>query len=174
MIRLTWETGNFDTVNLVLGSNLDLLELIQNIKFGQVETGVTVDHGRVLHDDQVEPTATSSSTSDDTVLGSDLLQSLSNGVELLRGERSTTDSGGVGLDDTNDLLDGEGRDTQTGNDTTDRGSRRGDVGVRSVVNVEHERVGTFHEDSLARSEGLVHEGRAIDNVGSKSLSKGLR
>lgn len=119
IVKIGGETLDLLAVQDVLGGDLDFLKLVEDIQFGQVQTGVTVNEGRVSHDDQVEPTTTTSSTSGDTPLGSDFLQVNTDVVQLLRGEGTTTNSGGVGLDDTDDLLDDHGWDSKTGADTSD-------------------------------------------------------
>ena len=72
--RRTRETFELLAIQQVLGSDLDLLELVQDVELGQVERSVAVDQSRVLHDDQIEPTASSASSSRSTVLGSNLLE----------------------------------------------------------------------------------------------------
>lgn len=94
-------------------------------------------------------------------------------VELLGGERSSTNSGSVSLDDTDDGLDHHRGNTQTGANTADRGSTRRDVGVGSVIDIEHERIRTFDEDSLVLLNLLVQEGGSIDNEGLQSFRDGL-
>jgi hypothetical protein len=140
---LTWEALDLDTVKLVAGSDLDLLETVQNIKLGQVQFGIAVDHGRVPHDDQIEPTASPPSTSGGSPLGTNLLQGVSDLFNVFSRERSTSDSSSVGLDDTDDSLEGEWRDTETGHDTSDGGRGGSNVWVGSVVEIQHEGIGTL-------------------------------
>lgn len=85
-------------------------------------------------------------------------------VELLGRERSRSDARRVGLDDSNDLSDRFGRQSQASADSSDSSRRRGDVGVRSKVEVEHESVGALDEDALVRRHGLVEKGRSVDDV----------
>lgn len=173
-ILLTRETFNLNAINLVASGDLDLFEAVKNIKFGKVETSVTIDHGGVLHNDQVEPSTSPSSASDGTVLGTDLLQGLTNGSKILGRERTATNSSSVGLDDTDDTLDSEWGDTESANDTTNRGGRRSNEGVGTVVKIKHKGVGTLNEDALARAQSIVHEGGSVHNEGSETLGKGLK
>lgn len=62
---LTREAFELLTVQDVFCSDLDLLETIENIELGQVQRGVTVDHGRVLEHDEIEPTAATTTTGSD-------------------------------------------------------------------------------------------------------------
>ena len=171
-LKLTREAVNLDTVQLVPNSHLDLFEPVQNIELGQVETGVAVDHGRVLHDDQVQPTTATTTAGSGTVLSTDLLEGVADIAEVFGREGSTAHTGGVRLDDTNDLFDHLRGETETGADTANGGSRRCDKGIRSVVNVQHERIGTFDEDPLAALERVVQECGTVDNVRAETLGKG--
>jgi hypothetical protein len=172
-VPLTWEAVDLHAVNLVARSNLDLLKAVEDVELGEVERSVPIDHGRVTHDHEVEPTTTPSASGDGTVLGTNLLEGLADGAEVFGGERTAADTGRVRLDDTDDLLDGERRDTEAGDDTADRGRRGGHEGVRAVVDVEHERVGALDEDALARSQRVVHVRGAVDDERAKSVGKGL-
>jgi hypothetical protein len=169
----TWETRDLDTVKLVPDSYLDFLKAIKNVQLGQVQFGVTVDHGRVPHDDQIEPSTSPPPSSSCTPFSTDFLQSVSNLGSVLGRERSTSDSGSVGFDDTYNSLEGERSDTETGHDSSDSGRGRGHVGVGSVVEIKHEGVGSLDKDPLSRLKGFMDIGRSIDNVGSESLSECL-
>jgi len=96
-------------VEEVLGTDLDRVEIVEDVEFRQVERSVTVDQRRVLHDDKIQPSASTSSTSRDAEFGSDFLKMLSDRVELLSGERSSSDSGGVSLDYSDGFSDRTGR-----------------------------------------------------------------
>lgn len=73
-IRLTREPFDLLPINLVTRGDLDLLEPIEHVELGQVERGVPVDHGRITHDDEIEPTRPPPSTGRDTPFGTDFLQ----------------------------------------------------------------------------------------------------
>jgi hypothetical protein len=73
-LKLTRETFDLLPINLVTRGDLDLLEPIEHVELGQVERGVPVDHGRITHDDEIEPTRPPPSTGRDTPLGADFLQ----------------------------------------------------------------------------------------------------
>lgn len=94
-------------------------------------------------------------------------------VELLGGKGSSSNSGRVSLGDTNDLSNLLGRDTESGADTTDGRGGRGDVGVGTKVEVEHERVGTLDQDALVRLERFVHERHSVDDEGLQLLGEDL-
>ena len=52
----------------VLGRDLDLGEVVENVELGEVERVVAVDEGGVLHDDEVEPAAASATAGRGAVL----------------------------------------------------------------------------------------------------------
>lgn len=156
---------------LVANGNLELLQLVQNVQLGDVQTGIAVDPGGVLEDNEIEPSTSSSSTSGDTELGTNLLEVLSDVVELLGRERSGSDSGGVSLDNTVDVSDGGGGHTEAGADTSNAGVGGGDVRVGSKVEIQHQSVGSLNEDSLVGLESLVHEGDGVDHEGSQIVGE---
>lgn len=158
------------TVVLVANGNLELLQLVQNIQLGDIQAGVAVDPGGVLEHDQIEPSTSSSSAGGDTKLGTNLLQVLSDIVELLGGEGTSANSGGVGLDNTVDVSNGGG-DTQTSANTSDSGVGGGDVRIGTKVEIQHQSVGSLDEDSLVGLDGLVHEGDGVDDEGSQIVSE---
>lgn len=86
-------------------------------------------------------------------------------VELLRRERSSTDTSSVSLDDTDDLSNSLGRESESSANSSNAGRGRSDEGVSTKVEVEHQGVGAFDEDALLGEEGFVEEGRAVDDVG---------
>jgi hypothetical protein len=70
----------------VCGSDLELLKVIENIEFGEVEGGVVVASVRVLHDNKIKPSTTALATCCNTNLVADLLELFADLVELLGGE----------------------------------------------------------------------------------------
>ena len=57
----------------VLGRDLDFSEVVEDVELGEVERVVAVDERGVLHDDEVEPAATSTAASRGAVLAADFL-----------------------------------------------------------------------------------------------------
>ena len=171
-LKVGREAGKLLAVDEVADADLDLLQVVEYVELGDVEARVAVDEARVLHHHQVEPTASTPAARSDTVLGTDLLEVVSNIVEQLGGERSHADTGGVGLHDPNHITDSGRRDAETSADTTDRSGRACDEGVGTKVNVEHESVGTLDEHASVVGQRSVDEGDTIDNVRAQSLGKG--
>lgn len=72
----------------IRNTDLDLIEVVENVELGEVQRGVMVDCLRVAREDEVEPTAATTAASRDAKLLTGLLELLANLVELLRGEGS--------------------------------------------------------------------------------------
>lgn len=104
-----------------------------------------VNGGRVSEENKIEPTATAAASSGDTDLAADGLKLLANLVDLLGGEWAATNSGLVSLDDTDNFLQLEGREGETGKDTTNASVGRSNHGVSAPVNVESQSVGSLDE-----------------------------
>lgn len=90
---------------LVADGDLDGGEGIEDVELGEVESRVVVQVVRVLDDDQVEPAAAAGAASGDTDFVANLLELLARLVQQFRGESAAADTGGVGLDDTDDVVD---------------------------------------------------------------------
>lgn len=69
-------------------------------------------------------------------------------IQLLSRERTPTNSRRISLHHTNGLPNLLRRDSQSSADSSDRGRRGGNERVGSVIEIEHESVGSFDEDSL--------------------------
>lgn len=88
VIYFTWESGQFLSISKVLDSNLDFRELIEDIKFGQVEAIVSVYQGGVLHNNKIEPATASSAACCSSVLATDFLEVRANILYIWREVRS--------------------------------------------------------------------------------------
>lgn len=158
-----WERWQSLAVDLVGGTDLQLLEVVEDIKLGQVEGSVVVDGGRVLEKDQVEPTTSPFPASGDANFSANGLELLSDLVDLLGWEWTATDSGLVGLDHTNDLLQLEWRDTKTGEDTTNTSVGGGNHWIGTPVNVQQQGVSALNQHwgvallSALDERDLVHD-----------------
>lgn len=70
----TWESRKLFPANHVLGRDLDLGEVVKDIKLGEIEAVIAVDETRVFHHDQVQPSTTPPPAGSHTPLPSNLLQ----------------------------------------------------------------------------------------------------
>lgn len=150
-------------VNLVGNGSLDLVKVIENVQLCKVPRCVVVDGVRVLDNDQIEPTASSSAAGGDTKLATNRLHLLADLVDLLGGEGTAANSALVGLDHTNNLLELEGGNGKTGEDTTDTRVGRGDHGVGAPVNVQQQSVGTLDEHGGVVLLGALDKGNLIND-----------
>lgn len=74
----TRESGEFLPIDEVFDRNLDLLEIVQYVKLGEVEGIVAIDEARVLQYDKVKPTATPTPSGSNAELASNFLEVNSN------------------------------------------------------------------------------------------------
>lgn len=179
-------------VEVVRDGNLDDGEGVEDVEFGNVERSVAVNEVRVLEDDEVEPSAATTTTCRDPPLGANFLEVNSdvlsprdelnashlegrNGthVELFGGERTGSNPRRVGLDDTNDVSNSLGWQSKSRADSSDTSGRTGHVGVGTKVEIEHEGIGSFDEDALLLRHCSVEERRSVDDVGSETASEFL-
>lgn len=94
---------------------------------------------------------------------SDVLESLSNLVVKPGGERSSSNTGGVGLHDTDVAINVLGWDTEPSADTTDSSAGRGNERPGSEVDIQHSGVGSLSNDTLGRViEVLTDEINGVD------------
>ncbi len=94
-------------------------------------------------------------------------------VQLFGGEWPPTYTSRIRLHHANRLPNQFRRDTEAGAHATYRSGRRGDEGVGTEVDVEHEGVGAFDEDLFAGGDGFVDECDAVDDVGLEALCESL-
>ena len=69
----TREARKLLAVQQALHSDSDLLEIVEHIELSEVQDVVATDEARVLHDNEVEPSAAVVTASGNTVLASDFL-----------------------------------------------------------------------------------------------------
>jgi len=159
-----------NTIDLVVGTNLDFLEGGENVELGDVDGSVAVDEVGVAEDGDIKPAATTRTTSGGTELVTDLAESSTDLIVELGGEGAAADTGGVGLDDTDHRAELGGSKTEAGRDTTSGGGGGGDVRVGTEVKIEQASVGTLSEDGLAVVVGVVQEGHGVLDPGRHDSS----
>ena len=84
-------------------------------------------------------------------------------IQLLSGERPTTDSSGIRLDHTDRRPNQLWRDSQTGANPSNSRRRRSDVRVCPKIYIQHQRIGTFDEDTLSGVQSRVDISDAVDD-----------
>ncbi len=92
-------------------------------------------------------------------------------VQLLGGEWPSSNTGGVSLDDTDGSAYHLRRNTEPRAHAANGGRRRSDEWVRPKIDVEHQCIGPFHQDSLSGRNRLVNIGDAVDHVGTQFVGK---
>lgn len=128
----------------VRNADLDLVEIVEDVEFGQVQGRVVVDCLGVTGEDEIEPTAAAAPAGSDAEFLACDLQLLADFVELFRGEGAGADTGGVRFDDADDGGDAGGVQRETLDGTAQTSGRRGHEGISSVVKIEQESVGAFN------------------------------
>ena len=163
-LKVSREGFEFLAIETVRNRDLYLIKVVKDIQFRQVERSVVVDSVAVAAHDKVQPTTTATTACRNTKLPARNLQLLSDFVDLLRGEGAGANASAVSLYDTDNILDGLWVEGKPLDGTTKTSARRSDVGICSVVEVEHESIGSLNEDG---GGGLVfaNEGKLVDDMG---------
>jgi hypothetical protein len=162
--------------------------LVKNIELGKIEAVVAVDQVGVPDNDEVEPAAAPPASSCNSIFTTNLLQvntdvlhklsiriqrrisfCVNAYVQLFGGEGPSTNASGICFDDTNGVSDQLRGNTQPSAHSANGSRGRRNKGISPKVNIEHEGVGAFHQNLLARGNGLVDIREAVDHIGTESL-----
>ena len=92
-------------------------------------------------------------------------------VQLLGGERPSSNTGSVCLDDADSVAYHLRWDTKPRAHAANGGGRRSDEWVCPKIDVKHQCIGSFHQDSLSGRNRLVNIGDAVDHVGTQFFGK---
>jgi len=157
----------FLSIELVVGGDLDGGDAGKDIKLGNVQGREAIKFVGVLDDVEIEPSALSLATGGGTELVSDILKSFTDLVVEPCGERSSSDTSGVSLYDTDVAIESRWWDTESSADSSDTSAGRGNIRPGSEVEIEHGGVGSLSNDTLGR----IVEVRAhvIDGVNEHSV-----
>ena len=152
------------TIHPISGTCLDGVEAIKHITLHHDELGDTIHHNTVTKGYEVNPSTTTLTTSDGTILMTEVTNLLASLIEQLCGERTSTYTCAVGLHDAKDLANLVRTDTQTCAGTRTNGVGRGDKRIRTEIHVEHRTLGTLTKDGLALTNGSVYLMLRINQV----------
>lgn len=94
-------------------------------------------------------------------------------IELFSRERTASDTGSVCLDDTDSLANHLGWNAETSANTANGCRRGGDVGEGSKVDIEHECIGTFDQDTFAVGDSFMDVRNRVDDIGLETFSENL-
>ena len=89
----------------------------------------------------------------------------------LRGKRPRANPRRIGLRDAEHGFELTGRDPRAAEDGARAAVRRGNVGISTMIDIEHRAVGAFEQHALAGSDRAVQKGRRIAKV---ALEAGAR
>jgi hypothetical protein len=135
----------------------------------------------MLHHDEIEPATTPAATRRGAILMPDLLEvnscllwlhinmcysNMRRGVthiELLSRKRPAPNTGGVCLDNADNLSNATWRDTEACADPTHGCGATRHVRIRAIVDIEHQRICAFDEDAFSSCECFVYVDNAVDD-----------
>src|SRR5690554_2603003 len=169
--------GGFDQVALVVAvahADADRIQTVEHIQLGQAQTADTVDLDRPTQDHRIEPAAATRTSGGGAELVTAGSQALADIVEQLGGESTGADTGGVGLGDTQHVIQVQRADTGTGGGTAGGSVGAGDVGIGTVVDVQQRALGTLEHDIGTLAAQLVQTGSHVDYQGLQPVGKGQR
>lgn len=95
-------------------------------------------------------------------------------VELFGGERATTNTSGVRLDDAYRSSNRLGRDPQSSANATNRGRGGCYIRIRPKVNVEHQSICALNKNPLVCCQSIMHVGDTVYDERFQSLSQVLQ
>lgn len=155
-------------VDLVVGADLDGVALVEAIEVGDGEPGDAIDHTGVAEEDHVEPTTGAGATSGCAELAAKAVQVVSE-VVVVGGKGTCADPRGVGLADSDDGLDGEGRQSGASGAAAGSGVGGGHEGVGPEVDVEEGALCALEENHFLCFPGLVHDGDDVADVRAEAV-----
>ena len=138
-----------DAVLGVLGADFNLGEGVEHIAFHHDKLGDAVYHNGIAEGNEVEPPATTVATSYSAIFVTYLANLVACLIEKFNREGTTTDTGRLGLEDTEDFTNSVGSHTKTRAYTTTYSIGGRNEGIGSMVDVEHCTLSAFSKDFLA-------------------------
>ena len=134
---------------LVADANLERLDLVEHVEFGERYSVDAGDLDRLAHHHRIEPATAPLTTCNRAELPAALADMLADLVILLGRKGAFADPRGVGLGDAKHIIDGARPDAAADRSLGGHGVRGCDKGVGAVVNVEHRPLRALEEDALA-------------------------
>lgn len=161
----------FLTIDFVVGADVDHFPFVESIETSDGQSGDSIDHAGVAHEDDVEPAAGASAAGGRSEFATESMEVFPKFLIVGR-ERAGSDAGGVGFADSYDRLDGEGRKAGSGGATSRSGVRGSDEGVGAKVDVEEGALGAFEENHFFRFPCLVNDGDDVGDVRTEPVERG--
>ena len=158
--EVCWELGNgLAVLQLVCNADLELRQTAQRVDLVDDNIGQTVYTNRIACNDCVEPAGTARTAGNGTELAACIADVVTGFIEQLGRERTLAHTGGVGLEDTHDLVDGSRADTGTDAAAACYRMRRGNIRIGAHVEVEQRALCTLEQHFLAGLDGVIgHNG----------------
>src|SRR5690606_18292843 len=152
-------------------ADADRIQTVEYIQLGQAQTADTVDLDRPTQDHRIEPAAATRTSGGGAELVAAGSQALADVIEQLGGERTGADTGGVGLGDTQHVIQIQRADTGTGGGPPGGSVGAGDVGIGTVVDVQQCALGTLEHDVGTLTAQLVQTRGHIGDQGLQPVGK---
>src|ERR1700677_4200409 len=123
-------------VDLVGGTDGDLIALVEDVHLGHHQPLRRIDHVGVAQQRNVEPAAAAGTAGDGAVFLAPRAEQLGRVAVDLGRERAFADAGDIGLGDADNRADPGGADASSGDRAASCRGGAGDEGIRPVVDVE--------------------------------------
>ena len=144
--------GEGFTIEFVGDADLDRVEGVEHVELGERDLRGRVEADRVTEHDHVAPTGATTTAGVRSVLVTDVDEGIADLVSELGGERSGTDTGRIGLGDTDDTVDVPRADASAGAGAAGDRIRRGHERIGAVIKIEEGGLRTLEQHVLARFE----------------------
>src|SRR5690554_1613671 len=150
-------TGQLPVGCFIAHTDFHRLQAIKHIQLGQADAGYAVDLNGMAQRYRVEPATAAGTTGG----GADLValdrQVFTHAVKQLGGERAGTHPGGVGLGNTQNVVQVQGAETRAGSGTAGGGVGRGHVRVGTQVDIQQGALGALEQDVLTTLAEIVQD-----------------
>ena len=159
-------------VGVVAGANLKGFVFVEAIHVGDGEAGHAIDHAGEAEQHRVQPATAARAAGDDTEFPTEAVKVFGEAF-IDSGKWAGADAGGVGFANTDDALDGIGREAGAGAGAAGGGVGGGDEGISPVVDVEQGALRTFEKDGFPGFPGSVEDGNRVGDVRTEAGEGGV-
>ncbi|KAF1752773.1 hypothetical protein GCK72_019328 [Caenorhabditis remanei] len=153
---------SFVGVESMIGNGVDSL-LPSTVKLSSVLAEQIIVSVETTEQEQVDPSTTAFSSCCHTNFLSNRLQLLTIRIEKLSGEWSSSDTGLVSLDYTNNVSYSSWWHSEASTSSSDSGVGRGDIRISSEVNIEKSSVCSLNEHLLSRVTLVMNESNSVSD-----------
>ncbi len=153
----------------IAGADLDFVQFVEHVQFGNGEIGEAVEHGGHAQHHNVEPAAASRSAGGGTVFASQLADIIAERLIEFRREGSHAYTGGVGLGNAQRPGDFGRPNAQAGAGAAGDGVGRSNVGIGAEIDIQHGALCAFEQHPFAVVDITVDKHRYVFDIGIDAL-----